>query len=277
MFGLQINPDRTLNLSIYAHGRERCDSLDALRKVPTPSAEYDEDGRIKWQPVAHASLVDEFKTQLEAANLTVVTEALRLDRDGQRFFGLFQVDGIQRQIDQKHIGTVFGIRNSHDKAFAASMCIGDAPFVCTNLAFSNEVTLSRKHTTYILRDLPQLIARAMGELAVTWGRQDRRVEHYHDISVSDAMAHDLIIRAFRAGAIGKTQIAEVAKQWHEPEHDDFAPRNGWSLYNSFTRALQGSVVALPKRSSALHGVLDMEFGLNDASKLVDTYRANAVN
>ena len=43
----------------------------------------------------------------------------------------------------------------------------------------------------------------------------------------------------------------------------FEQRNVWSLFNSFTEALKdGSLAELPKRTEALHGLLDVHVGLN---------------
>ena len=36
--------------------------------------------------------------------------------------------------------------------------------------------------------------------------------------------------------------------------------NLWSLYNGFTETLKGGLLKLPKRSEALHGVLDNAVG-----------------
>src|SRR5262249_51585397 len=83
--------------------------------------------------------------------LHVVQEGHGLWRDGQRYFGLMEVRNGSNADD---FGLVVGLRNSHDKSFPAALALGSRVFVCDNLAFSGEVKLSRKHTTYIWRDLP---------------------------------------------------------------------------------------------------------------------------
>ena len=264
-----VNPPKSLNLRVCG-GKEF--SIEEIRMVPTPEPttrmtkkRNGEVGRevISWLPISHASLIDTFKEQMEAAKpkLTIEKEYLTLARDGQRFFGLFQVSGVSRA-NSDRIGTVVGLRNSIDKSFPAAICAGDAPFVCTNLIFSNEIKLGRKHTAFIMQDLPQLISRALGMLGTHWANQDARIATYRSHLLTDAEAHDLIIRAHRVGAIPKTLIADTADQWHNPEHDEFAERNGYSLYNAFTNVLRGNIAALNARSDALHGVLDIAFGLN---------------
>jgi hypothetical protein len=52
---------------------------------------------------------------------------------------------------------VVGIRNSHDKAFAAGIIAGAQVLVCDNLCFSGEILLARKHTGHIHYDLPVMV------------------------------------------------------------------------------------------------------------------------
>ena len=42
--------------------------------------------------------------------------------------------------------------------------MGSRVLICSNLAFSAEVVLSRKHTRFIGRDLPRLIGEMLGRL-----------------------------------------------------------------------------------------------------------------
>jgi hypothetical protein len=260
-----------LDLS-YAGG-DNC-TLDMIRKVPTPQIPDDqivelEDGsqkviRSRWHPIAHSLLVDRFKEHVEKTeNLEIVQEYYTLARKGQRFFALFQVDGIKSPHSDE-VGTVVGLRNSHDKSFAAAVCAGCAPFVCTNLAFSNEVVLNRRHTTNIMDALPMVISRAIGNLTERWAENDKRIDAYKAFQLDNEQADHLAVELFLSGAITKTHIGEVAKQWRNPDHDEFAERNAWSFYNGVTNILRGNLSALNCRSDALHGLLDVRFGVHKA-------------
>ena len=58
-------------------------------------------------------------------------------------------------------------------------------------------------------------------------------------------------------------IPAVLHEWREPRHREFQERDVWSLFNSFTEALKdGNLAELPKRTEALHGLLDVAVGLN---------------
>lgn len=227
-----------------------------IQSVETPTATE------SWRPIGHSFLVDRVQNQIQDNGWEIVDTYHSLHRFGQRYFGLFHIKGTESDNDER--GTVLGLRNSHDKCFPAGLCMGNAPFVCSNLIFTNEVTLARRHTKNILNDLSQVIARTLGKMTETWASDEQRIEAYKEYELGNEQAHDLVIRAYQNGAISKAKIADVVEQWHTPEHDDFSDRTMHSLYNGFTHVLKGGVHALPNRSLALHGVLDSEVGLTSA-------------
>ena len=68
-------------------------------------------------------------------------------------------------------------------------------------------------------------------------------------------------RRIAVGVVPNRTIPEVLKEWREPRHEEFQPRNIWSLFNAFTEALKGNLIELPRRTEALHGLLDSHVGL----------------
>jgi hypothetical protein len=161
-------------------------------------------------------------------------------------------------------GLVIGLRNSHDKSFPAAIALGSAVFVCDNLAFSAEVTIARRHTRYIERDLPRVVHTAIGRLTDLRGQQDQRIESYKDTPLTDPAAHDLIIRAVDANVLPVTQVPEVLSEWRAPSHEEFTVdgKTLWRFHNAVTHVWKGrNLAALPRRSQALHGLLDTQCGL----------------
>src|SRR5260221_3349 len=93
----------------------------------------------------------------------------------------------------------------------------------------------------------------------TYTRQP--IPHHQLIATAQA-ALDLVIRSVDAGVCANSYIPDVLQEWRHPQHDTFEPRNVWSLFNAFTETLkQASLAELPKRTQALHGLLDVHVGL----------------
>jgi hypothetical protein len=62
------------------------------------------------------------------------------------------------------------------------------------------------------------------------------------------------------------QIPAILKEWRNPQHEGFKVRTLWSLFNSFTEVAKGNLNDLPKRTEALHGLLDSYAGLLTTSQ-----------
>jgi hypothetical protein len=226
----------------------------AVSGVPTPSATQ------TWAPIPHSLLVEQVELALHANRLRVVSQAHSLTHDGLRYFGLMEIHNGAVHPDY---GWVLGLRNSHDKRFPAGVVAGATVFVCDNLSFSGEIEIARKHTQFILRDLPLLTQQAIGRLVQRWHHQDERISAYKTKAITNAGAHDLIIRGMDAGVCSNRLIPTVLQEWRKPRHAEFEERNVWALFNSFTESLKKSSLAeVPRKTEALHGLLDSYVGLN---------------
>jgi hypothetical protein len=180
-----------------------------------------------------------------------------LTKDGNRHFGLLEIGH-----DDGDFGLLVGLRNSHDKRFPAGLAVGARVFVCDNLSFASEIVLARKHTAHVERDLPQLIELAVGQLGSHRHTQASRFSAYKQLELTDAQAHDLIIQALDAQVVPVTHVPAVLREWREPRHPEFRQgKTGWRLFNAFTENLKGNLEALPRRTQALHGLLDSVCGL----------------
>src|SRR5205823_2730797 len=125
--------------------------------------------------------------------------------------------------------------------------------------------------------LPQLVERAVGRLADLRDRQQHRFAAYKAHELSDRGAHDLIVRALDARVVPVTKIPDVLAEWREPRHPEFRQgKTGWRLFNAFTEVLKGNLDLLPKRTQALHGLLDTACGLVLPGAAAETPTAQAV-
>ena len=255
----EISEKKRANLVLHAGAAVA--SRDDVAAIHTPEP------TDTWMPISHISLIEQVELALKASNLRVVGQAHSLTREGNRYFGLMEIMNGQVSVDYSW---VLGLRNSHDKSFPGSLVAGANVFVCDNLSFSGEIKLTRKHTKFIWRDLPQMTERAIGRLVSKWHDQDKRIEAYRGFEISDPKAHDLVIRSVDVGALAPSRIPNVLREWRKPQHVEFEPRTLWSLFNSFTEVLKGGLIALPKRTEALHGLFDSTAGLAGAEAIIDT-------
>ncbi len=244
-------PRKKVNLLL--HCGAKAVHRDDVAAVLTPPA------TDTWRPIPHMTLIRKVEKTLAGNQLTIGSQAHSLTHDGARYFGLME---IRSHFADEDYCWVLGLRNSHDKTFPAGIVAGASVLVCDNLSFSGEIKLARKHTRFIVRDLPFLVERAIGQLLQKWYDLDERIDRYRSFDLNEQSAHDLIIRATDVGACPNRLVPTILKEWREPRYEDFQPRNVWSLFNAFTQALKGNLIELPKRTEALHGLLDSHVGMN---------------
>ena len=238
-------------LMLHAGGRHV--SRAELHDVRTPDVNQD----TGWTPIAHHELVDQTLGTLERAGYTVTGEDYGLwGKDAERFFAVFQLlNG--GQMGGGDMGLAMGLANSHDQSICARLAFGVQVFVCDNLSFSAEITIARKHTRHIYRDLPGLLADRLQGLRQFKALQENRIERYRATELTTVQVHDLVVRAFDARVIAGGKIDDVLREYRQPRHPEFAPRTAWSLHNAFTEVLKSiAVIDLPRRTRALDTLLD---------------------
>jgi hypothetical protein len=225
-------------------------SRDEIVNALTPQSTH------TWVPVPHYRLIDLVENALERQGFSITNQAHGIWGNGDRYFGLMELSSSQNAADYS---LVLGLRNSHDKTFPASIALGSQVIVCDNLSFFGEVVLTRKHTRFIERDLPGVVAQAVGRLSEMRTQQNERIAVYKQTQIHEQTAHDLMVRAVDARVIPVTQLPLVLGEWREPSHAEFTEDGNsvWRLFNAFTESFKNrSLEVLPSRSQALHGLLD---------------------
>ena len=257
---------RALNLLLHCGAAKT--ERDQVAKATTPVA------TDTWHPIPHTELISLLVDSLPEYGLTIVNEAHGMTKEGDRYFGMFQVAGEQNPDD---FALVFGVRNSHDKSFPAGLCCGSGVFVCDNLCFSSDIVVGRRHTKFIMRDLPALFAKAMGKLMEARVTQEQRLEAYKQTEIDRRQAIEIVVDAVKRGALPKTKIMEVVAGWDAPEYDEFAQREDvWRLFNSFTQSYRDSnkasralsVTGMTQKTTKLHGMLDNVCGLIESTEKI---------
>ena len=245
----------TLNLCLHTGAYQV--EYDAVERTHTPPPSG------IWHPIPHNFLIEGVRGAMQRAGLEVTQEQHALSHGGQRYFGLMQVRG-----GSDHC-LVVGLRNAHDKRFVAGLVVGSRVFVCDNLAFSGEVVIGRRHTTMIRQDLPRLVHSAMGRVIDMRAHQETRLEAYKGRRLDVAYSDHLLVEMLRAKVIAGSAIPKVLEAYDRPEQGNEAfgrQHTAWRLFNATTEVLKGSnVFDLPRRTQALHGLMDQASGLKLAA------------
>jgi hypothetical protein len=212
-----------------------------------------------FTPIPHAQLVSLTKEAITRAGLTVSGEEHSLARGGLRYFGGFALAGADINGTDRKI--VLGLRNAHDKSFAASVCIGNQMLVCENLCFSSDIKLARRHTVNIMNDLPRILSDAVGRVVSHWNDMGNRIESYKQTEISRDRAADLLIDLVDAKAFPARDIYNAIQEFRNPRHEEFKGGSLWTLYNSITENLKGGDLSkLPFRTMTAQSVFDRVAG-----------------
>ncbi len=256
-----MNAHRTLNLAIHCgtYRVQRHQVADAA----TPAA------TATHRPIPHIELSRLVATGLARRHLEIGQEAHAITADGARYFAMLQV------LDPRATdwSTVIGLRNAHDKSFAAGLVCGSGVFVCDNLCFFGDVKVARKHTPHILRDLPHLVSDALDQILLLQSHQAIRIEAYKATRITHGRVNDLLIAAFDAGVISSAKIGQVLHQWRHPSYPEFSEgKTVWRLMNAFTEVLKPrerghDLWTLPAKTEALHALLDRTCGVEPLATL----------
>jgi len=222
-------------------------NAEELTKVATPIA------TDTHTPIPHHQLVDLTRAALGRAGLEIKEEEHAIARGGLRYFGGFSLAGETIKGDDRNI--VLGLRNAHDKSFAASIAVGNQMMVCENLCFSSDVKLARRHTTHIMSDLPRVLSSAIARVTAHWTDMGNRIESYKQTEVESAS--DLIVQLVDANAFPARDIYKAVNEFRNPRHEEFKGGSLWTLYNSITENLKGSdLTKLADRTMRMQSVFD---------------------
>ena len=210
-------------LVIHRGGWEATKADLAAVPVPDPTDSY--------HPVPYGRFIEEVELHVPRFGLKIQSEAFALAREGSQMFGVLTYVNGKPAADY---ALAIGLRSSYDRSLALSCCSGSRTFVCDNLAFSGEVTMHRKHTVNVFRDLPDLIYRMLSQVSSMRERTDGEIAAMKVRELPPAQAHHLMVEAVKANVLPASRLPKVIEAWEEPHHVEFAPRTAWSLFNAFT-------------------------------------------
>jgi hypothetical protein len=236
-------------MSLCLHAGAEHIERNALQLITMPAA------TASYAPISHAHFVDVVQDQLARIGFTFSQEAYGVTRDGAKFFGVAELAYAGADMNTRNSLTV-GMRSSLDKTIAPMLAFGSRVFVCDNMAFSGEVVISRKQTTYIARDFPLRVREAVARISVARDRQDARFDAYQATAISDGDAEHGIVELIRRGAINPSRAGVLIEQWDTPSFDHGA-KSVWRLFNAATETLKAAPIAdITRRTIGVQSLCD---------------------
>lgn len=216
-------------LVVHRGGWEATKADLAAVPVPDPTESY--------HPVPYGRFIEEVELHVPRFGLKVRSSAFALAREGSQMFGVLTCTNGHGADDY---ALAIGVRNSYDRSLAVGLTLGSRVFCCDNLAFNGEVTMHRKHTINVFRDLPDLIYRMLSQVSSMRQRIDGEIAAMKVRELPTAHAHHLMVEAVKANVVPASRLPKVIEAWEKPRHEEFAPRTAWSLFNGFTEVQRGS-------------------------------------
>ncbi len=241
-----------MNLMIHRGGWMASKSDLAAVPVPEPTESY--------HPVPYGRFIEEVELHVPRFGLAVRSAHFALAREGSQMFGVLTCGN---GVPDRDYALCIGVRNSYDRSLAVGLTLGSRVFCCDNLAFSGEVTMHRKHTANVFRDLPDLIYSMLSRVSSMRERIDGEIVAMKAREIEPATAHHLMVEAIRGNVLPASRLPKVLEAWEEPKHEEFAPRTAWSLFNAFTETQKTASPRLQMEGSLkLSSLFRRELSLN---------------
>lgn len=214
-------------LLLHTGGWEATKTDLAAVPVPAPDGAY--------VPVPYTRFVEELEIHVPRFGLTIQDARFALAKGGNHMFGVLTCTN---GMPNSEYGLAIGLRNSYDRSLAVGLVAGSRVFCCDNLAFSGEVTMARKHTANVFRDLPDLIYRMLSEVSTMRERMDAEIVRFKQISIEFPDMAEILVRACVREALPFSYLPRVITEWDRRARPEFKEPNAWSLLNVCTEVMK---------------------------------------
>lgn len=190
-----------------------------------------------YTPVSHYHLADKLLTisQDILTDYTLIGEKYALARQGQQMFAFLQFKN-----SETDMGLALGFRNSYDRSMSVGLAVGASVFVCDNLALTGDIAIMKKHTKNVWATLEDLAISTVYKSQKNFQQLVCDADRMKGFPLTNEGAFGLMGVMFGKEIISPRQISVALSDWNRPYHEEFKPRNLWSLYNCFTEALKTS-------------------------------------
>ena len=215
-------------------------------------------------PVPHGEFVDQVKAALGFHKWDINSSEYGLypgkigdiKYPDAGMFGIMKISKEGIQTSDGGYELALGIRNSHDKRFAAKVAVGLVVMVCENLDFYGEYVTGHKHTANVNENLLPRIFTMIRKIDGAHTDHAEQMELYRWRQISDTETHDIIVRCADDKVFPWAYGEKVLKEFRNPRHEEFKERNAWGFNNAVTEVLKArNTLHLSESTRRLHNLL----------------------
>jgi len=232
-------------------------SFESVKEIPIPKATR------TYQPVSHEQL-STMLLQMAAHLLPGFSHdnsQYGLAADGNKMFGVHTLKS-----GDTSMGLSIGFRNSYDRSMSVGIVVGASVMVCSNLALSGDITILRKHTLHVQKDMQSMALSAIYKSRQIYNEILKDAEAMRLLELNDDNAHRMLGLVYGRGIITPRQIPVALREWRDPQHEVFNPRNVWSFYNAITESLKSAPPqSIMEKHLGLHRLFSEQFGLMEVA------------
>lgn len=196
-----------------------------------------------WFPVSHLEVANTVVSKLRSSGYHIANESWALSGgDHAKMFGVLD---LMYNVYGDDVTMAVGVRNSLDKSCAMGFCAGSRVRVCTNLSFSSEIMVRRKHTLNGARDYHDQISGAIGNIKAFAVNEHQRYNRWLDTAISKQDRDEIILESLVSGVFPKTMLPDIFREQVRPTYSEFNDGTVWGMFNNFTTVMQERGIRRP--------------------------------
>jgi hypothetical protein len=253
----QKKEKEVISMTLLMQRGSEAATLEKVREVPLPNATR------TYQPVTHEQL-STMLLQMAAHLLPGFSHSnsqFGLAAEGNKMFGVHTLTS-----SDTSMGLSIGFRNSYDRSMSVGIAVGASVLVCDNLALSGDITILRKHTLNVIRDMESMALSAIYKSQQVYNEILKDAEEMRLLELSDDNAHRMLGLVYGRGIITPRQIPVALREWQTPQHEVFTPRNVWSFYNAITESLKSAPPqSIMEKHLGLHRLFSEQYRLMEVA------------
>ena len=222
-------------------------TMSQLNKMPKPVP------ATKWhKPIPHFTAITAVLDELKSRKLTVSELEVGTSHNDLRCFWLAKL------VSEGDLAHFIGGRNAHDRSVSYALYGGADIFICSNMMVSAKFSDARKHTNGISEDLAELVNKSLDRVLRENVVNRKRIDYYKKQTLGNKDAYFFMVDAMKRDILGPSKIKYLVEQWEKPLHEEFAPKNAWSLHNCFTEIFKDlhSADLVYHRNTVLNEMMD---------------------